>query len=113
MQVAFYGSTPNYGFVFDQVGREGTTPRLRERQKAGDFAGMAAVISDELLEHFVVRGTWNELADRIWQRLDGIADRAIAYFAGAGWQQDADWQERWGQVAAAVRNRTSSSRRTR
>ena len=42
MQVAFYGSTPNYGFIFEQLGREGTTERIRERQKAGDIAGMAA-----------------------------------------------------------------------
>src|SRR4051812_36829149 len=32
-QVAFYGSTPNYAFIFDQVGREGTTAKLREKQK--------------------------------------------------------------------------------
>src|SRR5205814_10548071 len=81
VQVAFYGSTPNYAFIFDQVGFEGTTARIRERQKAGDVAGMAAVVSDDLLEHFVVRGTWNELPGLIVERLDGIADRAIAYFA--------------------------------
>ena len=60
MQVAFYGSTPNYAFIFEQVGHPGTTAALRERQKAGDIAGMAAVIGDELLEHFVVEGTWSD-----------------------------------------------------
>ena len=109
VQVSFYGSTPNYAFIFDQVGFEGTTARIRERQKAGDVAGMAAVVSDDLLEHFVVRGTWNELPRLIVERLDGIADRAIAYFAGMGWQQDLDWQEHWRQVAAAVAASTSSS----
>ena len=109
VQVSFYGSTPNYAFIFDQVGFEGTTARIRERQKAGDVAGMAAVVSDDLLEHFVVRGTWNELPGLIVERLDGIADRAIAYFAGMGWQQDLDWQEHWRQVAAAVAASTSSS----
>ena len=39
MQTAFYGSTPNYGFIFEQVGHPGTTERIRERQKAGDIAG--------------------------------------------------------------------------
>jgi probable F420-dependent oxidoreductase len=51
MQVAFYGSTPNYAFLFEQLGRDGTTAKLREKQKAGDIAGMAAVIDDELLDH--------------------------------------------------------------
>ena len=43
MQVAFYGSTPNYAFIFEQLGRPGTTAAIREKQKAGDLAGMAAV----------------------------------------------------------------------
>ena len=54
MQVSFYGSTPNYAFIFEQLGHEGTTAKLREKQKAGDIAGMAAVIDDDLLAHFVV-----------------------------------------------------------
>jgi probable F420-dependent oxidoreductase len=101
-QVSFYGSTPNYAFIFDQVGYEGTTAKIRERQKTGDLAGMAAVIPDELLQHFVVRGTWDELPGLIVDRLGGIAGRAIAYFAGMAWQQDAGWQERWGAVARAL-----------
>jgi probable F420-dependent oxidoreductase len=110
VQVAFYGSTPNYAFIFDQVGFEGTTAKIRERQKAGDIGGMAAVVNDDLLEHFVVRGTWEQLPDLIVARLDGVAARAIAYFAGMSWQHDPEWAERWGQVARAVRDRTSSSR---
>src|SRR5208283_4331917 len=48
VQVAFYGSTPNYAFIFEQLDREGTTERIRERQRAGDIPGMAAVIDDDL-----------------------------------------------------------------
>ncbi|EUA89520.1 luciferase-like monooxygenase family protein [Mycobacterium ulcerans str. Harvey] len=35
--MAFYGSTPNYAFIWDEAGFEGTTARIREKQKAGDF----------------------------------------------------------------------------
>ena len=66
--IAFYGSTPNYAFLFEQLGREGTTQRLRERQKAGDIGGMAAVIDDELLAHFCITGDWAELSDAIVDR---------------------------------------------
>ncbi len=105
MQVAFYGSTPNYAFVFEQIGFEGITPRLRERQKAGDLPGMAAVIDDELLEHFVVTATWDDLADQLMRRYDGVADRIVAYFAGGAWTADPGSLGRWAEVAAALRNR--------
>lgn len=101
-QVAFYGSTPNYGFIFDQLGFDGTTERIRERQKAGDVAGMARVIGDDLLEHFVVTSDWDHLAAALVDRYRGLADRVVAYFAGLAWQQDASVFERWKPVAAAV-----------
>ena len=107
VQVAFYGSTANYGFVFDQIGFEGTTARIRERQKAGDVAGMSAVVTNEILEHFVVSTTWDELSDAIVARLGGVADRVVAYFAGAAWQQDRASLGRWGEVARDVMARTS------
>ena len=36
--VGFYGSTPNYAFIFDQIGRPGTTAALLAAQKAGHLA---------------------------------------------------------------------------
>ena len=33
MQVSFYGSTPNYAFLFEQLGREGTTARLARSRR--------------------------------------------------------------------------------
>jgi probable F420-dependent oxidoreductase len=102
VQTSFYGSTPNYGFIFEQLGREGITAALRERQKAGDLAGMAGVIDDELLSHFVVEGTWDELADRVVERYDGIADRVVLYFAGGAWLRDRSSLARFGEVARAV-----------
>ena len=88
MQVAFYGSTPNYSFIFEQFGLEGTTDRIRERQRACDLAGMAAEVSDELLDHFVVTGLRNELADRILDRYDELATRVVSYFGDLDWTHD-------------------------
>ena len=103
MQVAFYGSTPNYAFIFDQLGREGTTARLRERQKAGDLAGMAAVIDDDLLEHFCVSGDWAQVADDLIERYQGTATRIVSYFAGMAWARDEQALGPWGELARAVR----------
>jgi probable F420-dependent oxidoreductase len=108
MQVAFYGSTPNYAFIFDQLGREGTTKRIREHQKAGDLAGMAAVIDDELLDHFCVSGDWAAVADGVVERYGGVASRVVSYFAGMAWQQDPAALGPWGELARDVVSRTAS-----
>ena len=103
IQVAFYGSTPNYAFVFDQIGFEGLTARIRERQKAGDVAGMAAVVTDDVLEHFVVTASWSELGPELRRRYAGTVSRLVLYFAGASWQAESDAFGRWAEVTAAAR----------
>ena len=102
MQVAFYGSTPNYAFIFDQIGHVGTTARIRERQKAGDLSGMAQVVTDEILDHFVVTAGWDDLAGRMRTRYEGIATRVVMYFAGMAWSEDPATIERFGAVASQL-----------
>ena len=100
--VAFYGSTPNYAFIFDQLGFEGTTEKLRTAQKAGDLAGMAKVISDDLLAHFVVEGTWDELPQRIADRCKPLTVhdvQPVLYLAGSTANGKDDTFERFGDVA--------------
>ena len=100
--VSFYGSTPNYAFIFDQLGFEGTTDKLRAAQKAGDLAGMAAVISDDLLAHFVVEGTWDELPARIAERCKPLTVhdvQPVLYLAGAAAASGDDTFEKFGDVA--------------
>jgi hypothetical protein len=108
MQIAFYGSTPNYAFIFEQVGRPDTTAKLRERQKAGDLAGMAAVIDDELLEHFCVSGDWGAVADGLVARYQGVATRVVSYVAGMAWARDPAILGPWGEVARTVRAAAAS-----
>lgn len=100
--VAFYGSTPNYAFIFEQVGFPGTTERIREAQKAGDLRGMAAAVPDDLLGHFVVEGTWDELPARLRERYEGIATDVVLYLAGAAWRRDPETFARFGAAARAV-----------
>lgn len=101
-QVAFYGSTPNYALQFDLLGFEGTTARLRERQKAGDIPGMSDVISDEMLQHYTVEAGWDDLADRLVERYRGRAGRLVLYTAGLDYARDPASLDRWGAVARAV-----------
>ena len=102
VQVAFYGSTPNYAFIFEQLDREGTTERLRERQGAGDIPGMAAVIDDDLLKEFTTVGAWDEMPDLIVSKYDGVATRVVSYFTGSDVVRDPARFERWGDLARRV-----------
>src|SRR5690625_1748523 len=77
--MSFYGSTPNYAFIWDEAGFDGTTARIREKQKAGDFAGMAAQITDEHLAVFATESTWDDLADRLVDKYRGVATRLVLY----------------------------------
>lgn len=101
-QVAVYGSTPNYALQFDLLGFEGTTAKIRERQKAGDFTGMVEVVSDDILQHFTVEARWDDLADALIERYRGHASRLILYTAGMDYGRDPATLDRWGEVARAV-----------
>jgi probable F420-dependent oxidoreductase len=101
--LSFYGSTPNYAFIWDEAGFDGTTARIREKQKAGDFAGMAAQISDDHLSVFTTEATWDGLADELVARYGGVADRLVLYNAG----RDQERFERYGAVARDIVRRTS------
>ena len=102
-QIAFYGSTPNYAFQFDDLGFDGTTPKLGELIRAGDLEGMAATITDEMLDHYAIVCTWDELADRLIERYEGTASRVVMYLAAASIGRDPAAVGRWGEVARAVR----------
>ena len=93
--MSFYGSTPNYAFIWDEAGFEGTTARIREKQKAGDFAGMAAQITDEHIAAFATESTWDGLADALATKYAGIATRLVLYNALG----DHERFERYGEVA--------------
>jgi probable F420-dependent oxidoreductase len=96
--MAFYGSTPNYAFIWDEAGFEGTTARIREKQKAGDFAGMAAQVSDDHIAMFATESTWDGLADALVAKYAGMATRLVMYNAVA----DLERFERYGEVARRV-----------
>jgi probable F420-dependent oxidoreductase len=103
--MSFYGSTPNYAFIFDEAGFDGTTARIREKQKAGNFAGMAAQISDEHIATFATESTWDGLADALTEKYTHIATRLVLYNA----LTDPDRIERYGEVARRVSARSIAS----
>jgi probable F420-dependent oxidoreductase len=106
--MSFYGSTPNYAFIWDEAGFEGTTARIREKQKVGDFAGMAAQITDEHIAAFATESTWDGLADALTEKYANIATRLVLYnsLSALGGQQRV---ERYGEVARQVSVRSTAA----
>jgi probable F420-dependent oxidoreductase len=102
-QIAFYGSTKNYAFQFDDLGFDGTSAVLNERLKNGDVEGMAATITDDMLDAFAVVGRWDEIADRIAERYAGTAARVISYLTVDDIAADPSRLERWGRIAEVLR----------
>ena len=105
-QIAFYGSTPNYAFQFDDLGFEGTTEKLRPLIRAGDTAGMEAAITDEMLEHYAVVGPWDSIADTLIARYGTLAERVISYLTVDDLQRNPGNLGRWGEIARALRETT-------
>ncbi|MGW0662029.1 TIGR03617 family F420-dependent LLM class oxidoreductase [Streptodolium elevatio] len=99
MRLAFYGSTPGYAKVFETHGWDDLQPSLNRLFAAKDTAGMAAAISDEVLDALTVSAPWHELAAALADRYRGAADRLIAYSAVSTWNSPAD-VERWASVVA-------------
>lgn len=102
-QIAFYGSTPNYAFQFDDLGFEGMTRKLGGMMKAGDIGGMANAITDEMLEHFALPARWDDMADALIARYMGTASRVVSYLAMGDISENPDHLGRWGEIAKAVR----------
>jgi len=100
--LSFYASTPNYAFIMDEAGFEGTTARIREKQKAGDFQGMASQISDDHIATFATESTWDGLADALIDKYDGITTRIVLYNALG----DPERFERFGDVARCISARS-------
>jgi len=102
-QIAFYGSTRNYGFQFDMLGFEGTSAKLNDRLKAGDISGMADLITDEMLEHYAVTASWADLGHKLVERYQAKASRLVMYQAEESIRNDPSNLTKWAQVAEIVR----------
>ncbi len=73
-QLAFYGSTPAYRPTLDCHGWGDIHAELNALSKRGRWDEMTALIGDDILESIAVIGPREEIAEKLTQRLDGIAD---------------------------------------
>jgi probable F420-dependent oxidoreductase len=103
--IAFYGSTRTYSPVFEQHGFDGLSDRLHAAQREGDLAAMVALVTDEVLDHYIVTAGWDTLGSTLVDRYAPLAPdvRVMTYTASAQLRTDPDVRDRWADGARDMR----------
>jgi probable F420-dependent oxidoreductase len=81
-QLAFYASTPAYRPVLDAIGEGDLQPELTAMSKRGEWDAMPSLITDDLLAHFAVIGTPEQMPELARRHLGPRVTRVTSYF---GW----------------------------
>jgi probable F420-dependent oxidoreductase len=74
-RLAFYGSTPAYKIVLETHGWGDLQPELNRLSKAGDWAAMSALITDDIVDTFVTCGPTDEIGARVKTRYGALVQR--------------------------------------
>ncbi len=74
-QISFYGSTPAYKTVLDHHGLGDLQPELNRLSKAGEWAKMATMIDDEVLNTFALVAEPDQVAAGLLSRFGDTAQR--------------------------------------
>ena len=78
-RLAFYGSTPAYRVVLDAHGWGDLQPELNTLSKRGDWATMASLITDEMVDELCVVGTPDEIPAEIATRVTATSSQRISF----------------------------------
>ncbi len=73
-RIAFYASTRTYFPVLECHGFEEIGKQLHQMSLRGEWAEMAELVSDEMLDAFSVTGEYDEVAGKFLDRYGGILD---------------------------------------
>jgi len=87
-QIAFYASSPMYREVLDCIGHGDLQGDLHGLVKAGRWAELPGLVGDDVLDHFALRGTLEELPALIRARYGDYYDRAVLYLPLPGVDPD-------------------------
>ena len=79
-RIAFYGSTPAYKCVLDEIGAGDLQPELNKMSKQGRWQEMGALISDAVLNEFAVVGEPKDIVPQTLARYGAFVDRTSGSF---------------------------------
>jgi probable F420-dependent oxidoreductase len=72
-RIAFYASTPTYLIAFESQGYGEVARTLQDYSRTQRWDEMPGFISDEMLDHYVVIGTHDEIAAKLNDRFAAVA----------------------------------------
>jgi probable F420-dependent oxidoreductase len=72
-RIAFYASTPTYLAAFESQGHGEVARALQSYSRAQRWEEMPGFINDEMLDHYAVIGTHDEIADKLKSRFSAVA----------------------------------------
>ena len=90
-QISFYASTRTYKVVLDMHGWGEVAQRLNEKAAKGQWAEMGKEITDEMLDVYTVSGSFDDIADKVMQRYEGLLDRVAFYIPYRAGTDDSEW----------------------
>ena len=67
-------------------------PRLNTLVRQGRLAEMPKLITDEVLAEFSVRGRFDEIADRLRVKYEGVVQRVGLYLPVVGGPREKEWE---------------------
>src|SRR5918992_4891945 len=73
-RIAFYASTRTFSSVLQCHGFEEVGQRLHQMSLQGEWSDMTRLVSNEMLETFVIIGEYDEIADKFAQGYGGLID---------------------------------------
>ncbi|HXY43916.1 MAG TPA: LLM class F420-dependent oxidoreductase [Acidimicrobiales bacterium] len=97
-QIAFYGSTPAYRPVLELHGWGDLQTELNNLSKLGEWAKMATLIDDDVLDAFAVTAEPGDVAAEVRKRYGDLIDR-FSFYAPYHLAP-----ERWAEVLAGFRD---------
>lgn len=97
-QISFYASTRTYRPMLEAHGWGDVCERLNAMSVRGEWANMASLITDEMLEVYATTGTYDVIGERVRKKYEGILDRVAFYFPFVPGQED-----RWRGILEAFR----------
>jgi hypothetical protein len=91
-QISFYASTPPYRPVFDLEGWGDVADQLKAFAARGRWNEMPLLITDEMLDRLVLRGSWAELPEKVSKKYTGLLDRVSYYFPVVPGEKEDGWR---------------------
>jgi len=95
-QISFYASTRSYRKVLELHGWGDVGERLHALSMKGEWAAMGKEVPDDMLDEFVVQGSWSEMGSIVGKKYGGLVDRVRLYLPFDG-------DEKWKTLVSGFR----------